>query len=191
MLAPSLAVFLALPCYGPPRSPLPGPRARLRSKIYTYRHYLRIEAHSDKEGTKHQLFSKPALIRPRPHLENAMRPYRVAPVIVVSAVVALFSMPAVATKPASQVAVQSSWDPPLLRRLPKATQDNRPNPRTMTLAPGSAGPGAYWLTEMAVLALSATGKVTAAGRDTTADIGKPLPGIRTDQYQPAIRGAIK
>lgn len=116
---------------------------------------------------------------------------RVIPVVMVSAVVALFSVPALADKPASQVTAQASWDPPLSHELSKVAQVNRPKPQIMAPVPESARPCARWITDLAALALRATGKVTGAGRDTTADIGKSPLGIHIDQYQPVIRGAIK
>lgn len=83
------------------------------------------------------------------------------------------------------------WESPLARDVSKV--DRERHVTTSPVAPHARQPGrlSQTLTNVAIFALSATGKVSGIGRDTTGDIGKPLLGTRQDRARSGVQGAIK
>lgn len=85
------------------------------------------------------------------------------------------------------------WESPLARDVSKVDRERHatPSPSPITLRPQAPGRLSQTLTNVAVLALTATGRVSGVGRDTTGDIGKPLLGSQAGRSQSGVQGAIK
>ncbi|NII56396.1 hypothetical protein [Luteibacter sp. SG786] len=85
------------------------------------------------------------------------------------------------------------WESPLARDVSKVNRERHVTTSPSPIAPNAQQPGrlAQTLTNVAIFALGATGKVSGVGRDTTGDIGKPLLGAREDRVRPGVQGAIK
>ena len=75
--------------------------------------------------------------------------------------------------------------------LPRTYRSGQPSPPSITFTSGRTDRSVQVATNALLLLLSATGKVTGYGRDTTGDIGKPPLGIRPDPYTPPVRGSIR
>lgn len=100
------------------------------------------------------------------------------------------------TETASDTPALLSWVSPLASQPSDAYRKGQPIGRPdLGFAPESAtttiSPAARRITQAALLLLAYTGKITGAGHDTTADIGKPLLGSDKDPFASAIQGNIK
>lgn len=93
--------------------------------------------------------------------------------------------------------VLPSWTSPLASQPTEADRQSHPSIRPNVgfrpsiTTPRRANPTARYITQAVLLGLGATGKITGAGRDTTADIGKPPLGINNDPYEPTVHGGIR
>lgn len=85
------------------------------------------------------------------------------------------------------------WESPLARDVSKVDRERHVITSPSPIAPSAQQPGrlAQTLTNVAIFALSATGKVSGVGRDTTGDIGKPPLGMHNDPLSSGIQGSIK
>lgn len=125
---------------------------------------------------------------------------RLRPAALAAIVIGTFGLPdrpAHSTDVVPDIPPLPSWASPLALQPMGAYRQNRPVTRPkLGLQPASlpsrrASPGAYRITEAAVAILSVTGRVRRDGRDTTADIGKPLLGINNAPYTTAVQGGIR
>lgn len=86
-----------------------------------------------------------------------------------------------------------TWESPLVHDVSKVDRERHATASPSPVAPKAQQPGrlAQTLTNVAIFALSATGKVSGTGRDTTGDIGKPPLGMHDDPFSRGIQGSIK
>lgn len=85
------------------------------------------------------------------------------------------------------------WESPLARDVSKVDRERHATNSPSPIAPIAQQPGrlAQTLTNVAIFALSASGRVSGTGRDTTGDIGKLPLGTRNDPFSSGIQGSIK